>query len=74
MVVLGWIPIRPFARIRQDALGLPGKGEYTIMHHLCTCWEEQASPDSIRGGCAVHVFSCAVTAAGDFLSDNVEGA
>lgn len=74
MVVLGWIPIRPFARIRQDALGLPGKGEYTIMHHLCTCWEEQASPGSIRGGCAVHVFSCAVTAAGDFLSDNVEGA
>lgn len=74
MVVLGWIPVIPFARIRQDALGLPGKGEYMIMYNLYICWEERASPNSIRGSCAVRGCSCALTAAGDFLSDSVEGA
>lgn len=59
MVLLGWIPTMPFARARQDSLSLPGKGEYMIMHNLCTCWEEQAAPHSIRGGRAVHVFSSA---------------
>lgn len=44
------------------------------MHNLCTCWEEQASPHSIQEGCAVHVCSCALTAAGAFLSDSMEGA
>lgn len=74
MVLLGWIPTKPFARVRQDALGLLGKGEYMIMHNLHTCWEEQASPHSIQGGCAVHVFSWALTAGGASLSDSVEGA
>lgn len=40
---------------RWNALGLPDRGEYMIMHNLCTCWEEQASPDGIRGA-VPHVF------------------
>lgn len=74
MVVLGWIPTMPFARIRQDALGLPGKGEYMRMHNLYSCWEGQASPHSIQEGCAMCVCSCALTAAGAFLSHSMEGA
>ena len=72
LVALRWIPAMPFARIRRDALGLPGRGEYMIMHNLYTCWEEQASPDSIQGGCTVRVFNCALPAADDLLLDSME--
>lgn len=61
------IPATSFARIRWDALALPVRGEYMIIHNLYTCWEGQASPDSIRGDCTI------LTVVDDLLLDSTEG-